>query len=270
MDLYHSISGPPTAPGIVFLHGFMGSGRDWQGVIDRLNSRYQCVAVDLPGHGRSLATGDAPMTIENAAAALLETLSGINITQSYLVGYSMGGRLALYLSLLFPQNFLGSILESASPGLETEKERAERRRKDAKLAEKIVNTDFNEFLLEWYRQPIFARLNRSPHFEAMLTRRRSNSREMLAKSLREMGTGFQPSLWEKLKSLKLPLLLVTGEFDIKFQRIAARMAVAHPGIRHTVVKNCGHNVHLENRERFSEILDEFISETLKRKNALGE
>jgi len=247
----------------------MGSGRDWQAVIANLNSKFQCLAVDLPGHGRSPANNDEPMTIENTAAALLEMLSEINIANCHLVGYSMGGRLALYLSLLFPQKFSGCLLESASPGLKTGGERAERRRRDAQLAEKILHADFKRFLREWYRQPIFAGLSESPRFEAMLKRRQNNSAAMLAKSLREMGTGSQPSLWGKLKSLKLPLLLVTGEFDIKFSRIAARMAALHPDVRHMVVKNCGHNVHLENPERFSEVLDAFISATQNRQQKFG-
>ena len=164
-----------------------------------LERGYRCVAVDLPGHGASLGLPDAAYTFEGAAEAVLGTLDGMEVPHAALGGYSMGGRLALYLALRFPDRCTGLFLESASPGIEDAGGRRARREADEKKAQRLESGDFEEFLGEWYRQPLFAPMARD---EALLRRtieaRRDNDPLELAKSLRGMGTGGQPSLWETL------------------------------------------------------------------------
>ncbi len=102
-ELNYTTSGRTRDPAVLFLHGFMGSSRDWSDVIAALEERFRCVAVDLPGHGASLGLPyPGSYTIEGAARSVLRLLDELGIASPALVGYSMGGRLALYLALRHP------------------------------------------------------------------------------------------------------------------------------------------------------------------------
>ncbi|NEO28745.1 MAG: 2-succinyl-6-hydroxy-2,4-cyclohexadiene-1-carboxylate synthase, partial [Kamptonema sp. SIO4C4] len=180
------------------------------------------------------------------------------ITQSYLVGYSMGGRIALYLALHFPQYFPKVILESASPGLATAAEREKRRNRDEQLAQQLETIPFADFLTRWYNNPLFASLKPHPQFSSMYQRRLNNSPSHLAYSLRYCGTGVQPSLWDKLSQLSQPLLLLVGEQDQKFLGINQKISQHCPTAQLQVIKNCGHNIHLETLHSFSYTVQQFL------------
>jgi 2-succinyl-6-hydroxy-2,4-cyclohexadiene-1-carboxylate synthase len=130
IGLSYTVSGDPHRPAILFLHGFMGSGADWAGTISALDERFYCVAPDLPGHGRSLGLTSQVYTNKGAAKMLRELLDGLEVSRAALAGYSMGGRLALYLALRHPERYPGLFLESASPGIDDAAEREARRRND--------------------------------------------------------------------------------------------------------------------------------------------
>ncbi len=244
--LGHTVTGQDNRGAVLFLHGFMGSSSEWMGITETLDGDFRCVAVDLPGHGTSTSLPDETYTTEGAAEAVLETLDGLEIPRAALVGYSMGGRLALYLALRRPDRFSGCFLESASPGIGSTAGRRARREADEQKARHLDSGDFEGFLRDWYRQPLFAPLAQD---EALLRRtieaRRRNDPSELAKSLRGIGTGSQPSLWEELPGLRVPTLAVAGELDEKFVSISARMADAGPLIRAATVPGVGHVVHDE-------------------------
>ncbi len=147
--LNYAVSGTPDLPAVLFLHGFMGSGADWKSVIATLEGRFRCVAVDLPGHGASVGLPPEAYAFENAARLVLDMLDELEIDKTTFVGYSMGGRLALYLALRYPERCSGLFLESASPGLRSERERAERRAADEEKASRLESEDFDKFLHDW-------------------------------------------------------------------------------------------------------------------------
>lgn len=261
LPLFFRLSGPAGRPVILFLHGFLGSGEEWEEIIALLGDRFQCLTVDLPGHGRSASSDRRrSWSMENTAKAVIALLQRLGIRECFLAGYSMGGRLALYLTLAYPQYFAKAILESASPGLKTEPERRERIARDEQLARRLEAGDFREFLHGWYRQPLFQTLVQHPRFEEIFQNRLQNDPRGLAKSLRDMGTGAQPSLWEQLPGNKIPLLLVVGEKDAKFRALAGEMAEHCRAIRIETIAGCGHNVHVENAGAFAEALIKFASE----------
>ena len=99
----YTVSGDPHRPAVLFLHGFMGSGADWTDAISALDKRFCCVTPDLPGHGGSVGLRPEDYTIEGATRTLLDLLDELEIERPALVGYSMGGRLALYLALRHPE-----------------------------------------------------------------------------------------------------------------------------------------------------------------------
>lgn len=251
-------------PVILFLHGFIGKLDEFNEVVKLLGKEFSYLKIDLPGHGNTRVIGkDEYYQIEQTAQALINLLDELNIAKCFLVGYSMGGRLGLYLTLHFPERFDKVVLESASPGLATEKARLERIQKDEQIARKLTRSispeDFRAFLLNWYNQPIFGSIKNHPNFDRMLESRLENHPLELAKSLRLMGTGSQPSLWEKLEANKNPLLLLVGENDEKFLNINQRMAQVCKSANLTVIRNAAHNIHLENTRDFVISIQEFLS-----------
>jgi pimeloyl-ACP methyl ester carboxylesterase len=118
--LNHEVSGDRRSPAVLFLHGFMGSSADWREIMTVIGDQTFRIAVDLPGHGASLGLPPDTYTIEGATRAVIRTMDGLEVTRPVVAGYSMGGRLALYLALRYQERCTGLFLESASPGLESE------------------------------------------------------------------------------------------------------------------------------------------------------
>ncbi len=255
---HYQTSGSPQNPRILFLHGFMGSLQDWDKTIRKLQKYFYCVSIDLPGHGK---TPNLPKnySFEETGDDLVEFLTEIKFTPLSLIGYSMGGRLALYLALRHPNLISKIILESASPGLPTPRERADRIAQDNALAEKMVNMDFDLFLQEWYRQPLFHSLRQHPDFEILLKNREQNDPFKMANTLTSLSTGKQPSLWKFLPGNKIPTLLMVGELDDKYRRIAGQMCEKSSFCSMKVIKGAGHNIHFEKPDEFTNSCLEFLS-----------
>ncbi|MGB3534077.1 MAG: 2-succinyl-6-hydroxy-2,4-cyclohexadiene-1-carboxylate synthase [Microcoleaceae cyanobacterium] len=249
-------------PAILLLHGFMGNCNDFQNCIPQLYSSFSCLTVDLPGHGKTQILGDESYyTISKTATILICLLKDLNISKVYLFGYSMGGRLALYLMIHYPQYFERVILESASPGLRTDQERSQRFKVDINRAKQLESQDFKQFLINWYNQPLFHTLKSHSKFNEVLSRRLQNNPDELAKSLRNMGTGIQPSLWKNLSKNKILLLLIVGQYDDKFIQINQQMAALSQQTTLKIIPNCGHNIHLENQEKWVNTILYFLATT---------
>ncbi|MBD1841964.1 2-succinyl-6-hydroxy-2,4-cyclohexadiene-1-carboxylate synthase [Cyanobacteria bacterium FACHB-63] len=244
---------------VVFLHGFLGSGAEFDAIAAQLGD--QSLTIDLPGHGETRFSNQ--YTMENTATAIVDLLNELAIDRANLVGYSMGGRVALYLALNYQERFPKAIVESGSPGLKTEQERRERRERDRALADRI-EADFDQFLSDWYNQPLFQSLKAHPQFEQMLKERSRNNPVELARSLREMGTGMQPSLWEKLRSHQQPLLLMAGERDRKFVVLSQEMASLCETVELAIAPNTGHNIHFENPGWYIQQIKAFLIEPIKK------
>ena len=237
----------------------MGNAQVFNDVIALLGDRFGYLIVDLPGHGQTKVTGkDDLYNMQNTAQALIELLDKLAIKKCFLLGYSMGGRLALYLALHFPQYFSKVVLESASPGLKTQAQRTQRIAQDLKIAQQLEVTDFQLFLTKWYCNPLFASLKQHPQFPKLLAKRLQNNPLELARSLRNLSTGLQPSLWKKLPDNKVPMLLLAGELDHKFMEINTEMADLCDRIQLTIVAGCGHNIHFENPAQFASIVRDFL------------
>jgi 2-succinyl-6-hydroxy-2,4-cyclohexadiene-1-carboxylate synthase len=254
--------GSPTNFPLVFLHGFLGSCQDFASIITHLSQDFYCLALDLPGHGKTQVNGSPDYyKIDKIAQAIIDLLSQIRIKKCILLGYSMGGRLALYLALYYPSYFEKVIIESASPGLKTQPERELRLQQDYQLAEKLLRLDLLSFLQEWYAQPLFSSLKNHPEFPDLLARRRENNPQELAYCLLHLGTGCQPSLWEKLAENQVPLLLLVGELDSKFVAINQEMARIARVARLEILPGCGHNSHGENPSLFVRKLQDFLKKS---------
>ncbi|MDQ4128206.1 MAG: 2-succinyl-6-hydroxy-2,4-cyclohexadiene-1-carboxylate synthase [Actinomycetota bacterium] len=257
--LYYTAAGDERKPPVLFLHGFLGSSADWLDVTAALKDRFLCITADLPGHGTSLGLPPSSYTIEGAARAAIRVLDELGVGRAAIVGYSMGGRLALYLALRHPGRCSALFIESASPGLDRETERAARRVADEERARRLESKDFAGFLEGWYRQPLFSSLARDRELlRRTIEMRRRNDPEELARALRGMGTGAQPSLWRELPGLVVPVLATVGELDEKFVEVSRLMAGASPSVSAAVVSGVGHNVHAEAPEVYLDLLEDFL------------
>ena len=243
----------------------MGDCRDFESVIDRL-PEFCCLAVDLPGHGHTEVRQDSNYQMEKLADGLIELLTELKIERCILVGYSMGGRIALYLTIHFPQFFWGTVLESASPGLVTAAERDRRVDRDSYLGDRLESAEFSSFLARWYANPLFTSFRTHPRYQQAISRRLQNDPLKLAKSLRGCGLGKQPSLWSHLAKIEQPIFLIVGELDSKFGAINHSMLDSAPQIRLSIVENSGHNVHFEHPIKFSQLLEDFAADCLSAAN----
>lgn len=263
---WHTTGTRETAMPVLFLHGFMGRGRDWDRIAGALPPGYSALYPDLPGHGETFVPpGATGYAIEQCAALLLEDLDELGVPQCAVVGYSMGGRVALYLALHHPGRVSRLVLESASPGLPDESVRARRRQHDKTLAYAFEAAArdgaqaWRTCLEQWYRQPLFESLHAHPQvLQELIENRVKNDPAALAQSLRGMGAGTQPSLWDALDTLASPTLLLTGALDRKYRQIAEDMCERNPIIVRHEMDGCGHNVHLENPTGYLSVLKGFL------------
>jgi len=260
-ELYYEERGLNRGVALLFLHGFMGSLHDWLETAAALGE-FRCILPDLAGHGQtSVGDADYHYTMAGACAALIRLADQLGVRRLTPIGYSMGGRLALYLALRYPDRCDRVVIESASPGLATEGEREQRRRWDASKARELESWDFSRFLRVWYAQPLFETLVQDQdRFATVLERRRQNDPGGLARSMRGMGTGAQSSLWPELERLDMPLLAISGELDQKYRKTMGDMVRLCQKGRHVVVPGAGHNVHCENPEIYTQVLREFLAE----------
>ena len=276
--LHYVVSGDVRRPCLLFVHGFLGNRHDWEQIVETLSAHALCISIDLPGHG--LSTNVPATTFDDAADAIVEILDAEGIPSAILVGYSMGGRIALYTALRHPRRFEALVLESATAGIANTAERDVRQHRDMQLAQELEELELAAFLRWWYSQPLFASLSKRPDLLAtMLIRRESQEPKALAGALRAYCQGVQPSLWERLKEIDIPVLLMAGEEDRKYMLVARSLygrllehdrddvsvrVLRGDGARaHTehIVPGAGHNVHLEAPAAFSQHLREFVSPT---------
>jgi 2-succinyl-6-hydroxy-2,4-cyclohexadiene-1-carboxylate synthase len=223
---------------LVLLHGFTQTRQSWRRTVTALGGRYRALAPDLPGHGQ--AAERRPASFSACAAYVRALAEG----RCVLAGYSMGGRIALHTAVAWPGLVERLILVGASPGLADPVEREQRRRADEALAERIEAIGVESFAEEWGGQGLFA--GQDPRVAAAAhADRLRNTASGLAAALRGLGTGVMTPLWDRLPELAMPVTLVVGQRDAKFQAIAERMAGSIRDARIEVVPGAGHAVPLE-------------------------
>lgn len=243
------------------LHGFTGCGRSMR-VLDPAFAGGDAVHyLDLIGHGDSDAPAElAPYTMQRCTAQLLGVLEALEARRVHLVGYSMGGRAALSLAVAHPERIASLALIGASAGLADFAERAERRRADEALADRILEHGLEAFVDAWMALPLFASQRRlgARALARMRAERLAASPIGLANSLRGMGSGAMPALHGALACLDRPVLLLAGAEDLKFRGIAAELCSALPRAECAEIPEAGHAAHLEQPEILCRVLGEFI------------
>jgi 2-succinyl-6-hydroxy-2,4-cyclohexadiene-1-carboxylate synthase len=239
-----------VGPDVVLLHGFTGSTQSMREVAAALAGHFRTLSVDLVGHGRSDAPDDPEAyALPRCARQVAGVLERLAPRGAHLLGYSMGGRVALALCAAQPERVKSALLVGASAGIADAEARAERRRRDAALAERIEREGVPAFVDAWMAQPLFESQRRrlsAAELAAARAQRLDNRAAGLANSLRAMGSGAQEPLHDRLATLHTPVCLITGAEDARFRAIAADLAGRIPAAQVQEIPEAGHAAHLEN------------------------
>lgn len=250
---------------IIFLHGFTGSSLDWNFLINKLPNEFEPIIIDLLGHGQTSSPRDlTKYSFHSQIEFLNKIIEKLNLIKPILVGYSMGGRLALSYFTKYPNSIEAMVLESTSFGLKTENEKKERIESDQILANKITSLTIKEFVDYWMTIPLFnsqKKLSNKILQEQRLNKISTNNIMGLTNSLLGFGTGKMNNYFNLAE--KTNILLITGSLDAKFTKIAEEANKLLLSFEHIIVKNAGHNVHLEKPEEFLKFLNSFLLKNTK-------
>ncbi len=248
------MSAEQPQPWLVFLHGFSGDNREWQTVSETL-SAFPRLLLDLPGHGGSDTL--AVSSFDEMDALLRATLARYNIQRYWLVGYSLGGRIAMYHACQRPAGLCGVVVEGGHPGLNDDASRGDRLVSDRQWAMRFRQQPLAVVFDAWYRQPVFASLS-EPQRAALVAVRSQNNGETLAAMLEATSLAQQPDLCHALQALPIPVHYLYGEYDSKFQALATHVT------RHChAIPAAGHNAHRENPVAVAETLARILRLEIK-------
>jgi 2-succinyl-6-hydroxy-2,4-cyclohexadiene-1-carboxylate synthase len=230
---------------VLFIPGFMQRGDAWRPVAELLPERYPSTLLDHR---------------EQDYSGRLREIAGAG-EGAVLVGYSLGGRLALRAAIRDPDRYAGVVTVGASPGIEDATARADRVQADERLAAWMEAAPIEDVVAIWERQPLFAD-QADALVEEQRPGRMSHDPAALALLLRTAGQGVLEPVWHRLLALELPLLAIAGARDDAYVAAAGRMADLAARGRAAIVEHAGHAAHLQRPADVARLLVEFLDDDL--------
>lgn len=253
---------------VFLIHGFAGCTEDWKPIVESFPENFNYLLIDMIGHGKS----DHPLvqnfyttdSIVDQIKTIKEKL--IQNSKIILIGYSMGGRAALCFATSYPEDIKGLVLESSSAGIKNEIERKKRYDDDLKLVDFISSHSIEEFIDYWQDLEIFNTQRRfsNEKLKKLKKQKYNNSKIGLMNIIRGFSTGIMPPLHDKLKKIQVKVILISGELDSKYTFINSKIVRGFYKAKHKVVKNSGHNTHLEEPKRFIEIITNYLTQSISK------
>jgi 2-succinyl-6-hydroxy-2,4-cyclohexadiene-1-carboxylate synthase len=225
---------------VIFVPGFSQPASVWRDVVAALPPDLEPVPLEVPD-GRDFT----------ATAAALAEAGGTGV----YVGYSMGGRLALALTVARPEVVTGLVVVSGSPGLADPSRRAARVASDAQLAAGVERDGVAGFLERWLAQPLFATV--PPERAQLAARVEAMTEGRLAHQLTALGQGAMPPLWDQLAAIEQPVLVLSGTLDAKYDTIAREMTARIPRSAHHRLAG-GHALLLEQPDALAGEIADFV------------
>lgn len=228
---------------LVCLTGFLGQPQDWQHLSNKelgVKKVYSFVPKNF----------DSFDSFSDNFRNTVKTIAPPRI----LLGYSLGGRLALHLLLDNPLLWSGAIFISTHPGLQSEDEKITRKQTDAKWAEKFLVEPWEALMEQWESQALF-------HSSRYILKRSEADfdRFNLAACLKNFSLGLQQDFRAQLSSISLPILWMTGEFDPKFDALTKKLLFLNPNSRAMTIPNSGHRIPWEQPEIFQKAIYSFLN-----------
>jgi 2-succinyl-6-hydroxy-2,4-cyclohexadiene-1-carboxylate synthase len=230
---------------VLFIPGFMQRGDAWRPVAELLPERYPSTMLDHSEH-----------SFEGRLREIEQ--SGADV----LVGYSLGGRLALRAALRSPQSYGAVVLVGSTAGIDEGPLRVARAEADEKLASWMEAMPIEDIVGLWERQPLFAD-QPDALVESQRPGRLSHDPRSLALLLRTAGQGALEPVWHELRALELPLLAISGARDDGYTRAAKRIASTAPNGRLAIVENAGHAPQLQRPDEVARLISEFLGAALQ-------
>lgn len=244
---------------IVFLHGFLGNSNDWNNVVAHLQDDFYCVLIDLPGHGESAhIKSDIHSGFNQWHALINNCLNDLNIDDFHLVGYSLGGRIALdYARTQTKKKLLSLTLESSHSGLISEKEKKCRLINDQQWADRFKNNNIKLVLTDWYQQAVFQDLSEQQK-KKFIKEKLHNIGSSVANALIATSLSRQHNALPFFKNSHLPVFYLFGKNDKKFKAISTSFADIKNSKLHSF-SGVGHNIHHENPLQYATLIRNFIN-----------
>ena len=253
-----SVQGAAGKPTLVFIHGFLGRPADWDRVVERLSGRYRCLLLTVPDRD---AQGQPLGDWQGLIQACEHHWTALLPHRFTLIGYSLGGRIALALSQTWLTRLEALVLESAHPGLSTASARHQRREQDRRWADALRTKPLAQTLDRWYRQRVFACLSNTQRAE-LIDMRRAQQANRLADLLIAASLAGQPDYWTQAAQLPCPLLYISGTQDAKFCALAQYLADRRANLIWQQMPNSGHNCHHQSPQVYADFLSSFLTQVL--------
>ncbi|MBU3160859.1 2-succinyl-6-hydroxy-2,4-cyclohexadiene-1-carboxylate synthase [Clostridium frigoris] len=243
---------------IICLHGFSENLSTWEFI--QLQG-YQLILIDVIGHGKS----DKPKhrkyySLKVMVRHLNKLISKLGLKRYSMLGYSMGGRIALAYALTYPKEIDKLILESASYGEYGFFNRLRRRKNDLNLARSIERNGIQWFNQYWSDLSIFKSQRRLSKaiIKEIGERRLLNQAHALSNTLQSTGQGKFPCLKNKIVRLSMLILFISGEYDKKYEVVGKNFKKLNSRVKHIVINGCGHNTHIEDNSAFEKVINDFL------------
>jgi 2-succinyl-6-hydroxy-2,4-cyclohexadiene-1-carboxylate synthase len=233
-------------PGAIFgLHGNLGLPEDIHGLLH--------VAGGLgasPHLWRALADHSRTATLLGFSRFLNELASPCVLRPCVLLGYSLGGRLALHTITGKPQRWDAAIIISAHPGLRTKEERAARLLQDRSWAARFRSEPWPKVMAAWNAQEVFQRSEHGVEPAGTVSAPErwialEPWRAQIALAFDAWSLGRQAAQRPLLPGVRGPVLWITGEKDTRFTALAKESCALLPAGRHVIIPDAGHRVHLD-------------------------
>jgi 2-succinyl-6-hydroxy-2,4-cyclohexadiene-1-carboxylate synthase len=219
--------------------GFLGLPADWDRIswpkLNKINSLDYCWD-SLPAWGKDFNQKHHLKFLE----------------PTLLMGYSLGGRLALHALLDQPQKWQGAIIISSHYGLADQKSCQQRLIQDEKWAQRFEKEPWPLLMQAWNDQKIFKNDLFIPRLEE------DYKRPQLSQQLRNGSLGRQKNLKQAIEQIQLPLLWITGALDQSSSELASHLSFCHPLSQKLVIKNAGHRVPWYQSLQFQQSIEQFI------------
>lgn len=165
-------------------------------------------------------------------------ISTVLTQNNVLIGYSMGGRLALHCLEKAPNLFEAVIFISTHPGLTSVSEKKQRLLSDKKWAQCFMYDPWDLLMKKWNQQAVF---QQTFHERS----EKNHIRKNLHDALIGFSLGYQKDFRHLLSSVETKIYWLVGEKDQKFSELSKTLAFKHRSSQIVNVKEAGHRLHLE-------------------------